>query len=86
MPCRCNMTSKIPNHIWFLFPIFCWENPVLDSDFSAAKLNNAWLKTCFHNFVILLVKELACQQEMDQDTAPHDNDPVFLATQWNLGT
>lgn len=84
-PCRCNMTSKIPNHVWFLSPIFSWDNPVLDSDFSAVKHGNAWLKIYFHNLVILLVKGLIYQHEMDQDTAPHDNDPDFSSHSMKLG-
>ena len=84
-PCRCNMTSKIPNHGWFLFPRFCWDKPVLDSDFSAAEHDDVLLKIYFHNFVILLVKGLFYQQKMDQDTAPHDNDPDFSSQSMKLG-
>lgn len=35
-PCTCNMTSNVPNHVWFFLLIF-WDIPLLDSDFSAVK-------------------------------------------------
>lgn len=50
---------------------------MLDSDLPAVKHDNAWPKIHFHNFVILLVKGLLYQQKMDQDTAPHGNNPDF---------